>query len=117
MAGLTVTRLADLSPSPQKIGQMKAEFCVIAFDSSYPTGGEPVTPAIFGMSKVVAVQPIGPAMAIAGAGTSAYTVGYDAVNKKLQAFGGAASGVAGAEVANTTDLSASAVTAIVYGLG
>lgn len=117
MAGLTVTHLPDLSPTPQKVGQMKADFCVIAFDSSYPTGGEPVTPGLFGMSKVVAIEPIGPAMAIAGAGTSAYVVGYDPVNKKLQAFGGAASGVAGAEVANATDLSASAVTAIVYGLG
>lgn len=116
MAGLTVTRLPDLSPTPQKIGQMKAEFCAITFDSSYPTGGEPVTPGVFGMTKIVAIQPIGPAMAIAGGGTSAYSVGYDAVNKKLQAFGGAASGVALAEVANATDLSASAVTAIVYGL-
>lgn len=114
--GLTITRPADLSPTPQKVGQMKAEFVTIAFDSTYPTGGEPVTAAQFGMSKIVAIDTLGPAMTIAGGGTSAFVVGYDSVNKKLQAFGGAASTVALAEAA-AGDLSTFAVTAIVYGLG
>lgn len=48
----------------------------VIFDSSYPTGGETVTPASLGLSSIVAVLPV----------DSKIPVGWDPANNKLIAY-------------------------------
>lgn len=74
----------------------------LTFDSSYPTGGENLTPAQLGLSRVEVFFP---------EQGSGYTIQYDRTNSKLKAFS------AGAEVANGTDLSTVVVRALVLGSG
>ena len=68
-------------------------------DSSYATGGDTFTPSQFGLSTV---NHIDAGTAVASA-TTGYSVMPDFVNNKLKLIGGAASGVAGAEVTAATD--------------
>lgn len=75
----------------------------VAFDSSYPTGGEALTVAQLGLSTLDAVW---------APNNGAHSFQYDAANSKLLAY----TNSDGAQVANTTDLSAlTAVT--VYAIG
>jgi hypothetical protein len=75
----------------------------IAFDSSYPTGGEEVPKNMLKYVKnvkYVFIQPI-----------KGYTFSYDATNKKIIAYSTAAT-----EVADKTDLSAlTAVPVMIWG--
>lgn len=65
----------------------------LAFDSSYPTGGEAITPSTaFGLSEVHGVL---------FGNQGGYTFAYDYVNNKVLAYT-----TAGTEVVNATDLSA-----------
>ncbi|HZA18978.1 MAG TPA: hypothetical protein VE645_19210 [Pseudonocardiaceae bacterium] len=76
----------------------------ITFDSSYPTGGEALTPADFGLKVLDEVRPHGSFRAAAN--TSAIEVSYDYTNQKLIAFwGNAGTASVQPEVTNTTDLS------------
>jgi hypothetical protein len=95
-------------------GSRRVKLVTLAFDSSYPTGGEALptgtTTAKFGLSKVDFV--IIPTSA-------GYTFAYDYTNDKILAYYGdnnnAADGPA-IEVPNTTDLSAlTSVRAFVVG--
>lgn len=77
----------------------------VAFDSSYPTGGEPLTASDLGLTTVeFAIATV----KVAGTG-SVTAVFYDIANAKLLAY------TAAAQVANTTDISA--VTAQVFAVG
>lgn len=40
---------------PRALSDFKIAFSTVTFDSSYVTGGEPITPAMFGLSRIVAV--------------------------------------------------------------
>lgn len=82
----------------------------VTFDSSYPTGGEPLTAADLGFSDHATNLNV---LGFAGG----YTLNYDAANAKLMAFwvDTTVDGAAMAEVANTTNLSA--VTALVLAFG
>lgn len=62
------------------------------FDSSYPTGGEPLTPADLGLNTI-------DYLAANTDGSNAFV--WDKANNKLKAYT-----AAGAEVANATNLSA-----------
>ena len=75
--------------------------------NSYPTGGEVMTPALFGLSQVYAVVPLGDLI-----GGTAVSWTYDRANNKLKASVMAT----GAEVANATDLSGHTVTCEVLGI-
>lgn len=66
----------------------------VTFDSSYPTGGEAITPADLGMSNVIDAT-----CEVRAKGATVTNVYYDRTNAKLVA------NAAAAEVANTTDLS------------
>lgn len=77
----------------------------VTFDSSYPTGGEPLTATDLGLTTVdFAIA----TLKVAGTG-SVTAVFYDVANAKLLAY------AAAAQIANTTDISA--VSAQVYAVG
>lgn len=105
---VSIAAIPGLGNEPQKIGQMKAKFCDITFDASYPTGGEPITADMFGMQKILAI--VAPA-------SSGYAVTYvRSTGKLIVRATGASSGAVFAEIANATDLSAIVLFAIVFGL-
>ena len=56
---------------------MRSKLCDIAFDSSYPTGGEALTPASLGLERIehISIEPNG-----------GYFFEYDYDNAKLKAF-------------------------------
>jgi hypothetical protein len=88
--------------------------CVLAditFSSSYGAGGDSYTPALFGMTKVDAIHPLGPAV---GSATTGYDVMPDYTNLKLRLLGGAASGVALAET-GTAGQTGTVARCLVYG--
>jgi len=93
------------SVTPFVVGDRRCTVTSVVFDSSYPTGGEPLTPAQLGLNTVShAISQV------KVAGTGAVTnVFYDVANKKLKAF------TASAEVANATDLSAVTAQVVAYG--
>lgn len=72
----------------------------ITFDSSYPTGGEPLTAADLGWSDNASLLDV---VALSGP----YTFQYDAANAKILAYwvDTTVDGAAMAEVVNTTNLS------------
>lgn len=103
---LTVKR----TPHSKGPGGWYERFVTLTFDSSYPTGGEPLTAADLGFSdnatelKVIPVR------------QGAIIVSYDGANAKLLAYWGNA-GTASVlpEVTATTDLSAQTVEVLVRG--
>ncbi len=77
----------------------------VVFDSSYPSGGEPLAAAGLGLTSVsFAVSQV----KVAGTG-SVTNVFYDIANAKLLAY------AAAAQIANTTDLSAVTATVLAFG--
>lgn len=85
---------------PQVWGGVQVRIYEVAFDSSYPTGGESLTPAMFGLNTIdfLLAEPAG-----------GYTFEFDHANSKLIARQGDNDNLGDApsvEVANTTDLSA-----------
>lgn len=82
----------------------------VTFDNSYPTGGEPVTPAQFGVRSI-------DMMLITNNG--GYIFEYDHVNNKIKAYNsttGVALASPGSEVVAATNLSAVVLRALVIGL-
>lgn len=88
---------------------LRLVFSTIDFDSSYPTGGEAVTAANFGLSTILAIIPAG-----TDDSANAYRMSFDKTNSKLLVYSQGAAD-AGDEVANTTDLSALEFYALVLG--
>jgi hypothetical protein len=79
---LTVTTVAGASTT---MGNKKVRVLNIAFDSSYPTGGEPLTAADCGLKKIEQFIPHG--VARGGTGDiAAVAVAYDHTNSKLFAY-------------------------------
>lgn len=90
---------------PKVPGAERFTVTTVAFDSSYPTGGEPLTASDLGLSVVT-----GAIATVAVAGTGSVTaVFYDIANAKLKAF------AAAAEIANTTDISAVSAQVVAWG--
>lgn len=92
---LTVTNLKRNS-----VGNRRTVTATVTFDSSYPTGGESLTPTQIGLKTVdfMAAEPQG-----------GRTFPYDHANKKLMAFASTT------QVTNATDLSA--VSTVVWAIG
>lgn len=90
------------------VGVGRANTVQLAFDGSYPTGGEAITVDQLGMrARVDAVVPQG-----AGAyGAGAYTVQYDGSTGKVLAI----SLADGAEAGDTTDLGAFTINVLAIG--
>lgn len=94
------------------LGDRYVRFFDVAFDASYPAGGEALSASLFGMNSIelVVAEP-----AAAAAGAFAVVVKYDRTNSKLQAFQtGAAINSPLAEV-DTDDISALLVRVMVIG--
>lgn len=85
--------------TPQVAGGWQVRIYDVAFDSSYPTGGESVTPAMLGLNTIdfLIAEPAG-----------GYTFEYDHDDELLIArwVDTTTDGAPQAEVADTTDLSA-----------
>jgi hypothetical protein len=82
------------------IGDLRLVTGTVAFDSSYPTGGESITAAKFGLGKIDFLI----ATALSG-----YVFFWDGTNSKLMAYyadNNAAGDSALIQVPDTTDLSA-----------
>lgn len=103
MAGLTVA-IQDLDSKPV----IQAKRVKITFDSSYATGGETLDASDCGFTVVLGVVPL--------SGASGYTFQYESGKIKVYWVDTTTDGAAQAEVASTTDLSAVAVTFLVFGL-
>lgn len=91
--------------NPQVEGARRVTVTNVTFDSSYPTGGEPLTFSDLGLTSVefaVATLKTG------GTG-SVVQVWYDTANQKLKAY------VAAAEVTAATDLSAIVAQVVAWG--
>lgn len=91
-------------------GNKRVRIYDVTFDSSYPTGGEPLAASDVGLRKIE--QVLSDAGAKNSAGTSSIPVRYDYTNSKLQGYeyNGASAGVARLqELANAFDASAFSV--------
>jgi hypothetical protein len=109
----TVSRVTGVKDTV--VGNQRMVVRSVTFDSSYVTGGEPVSASQFGLKQINAVV-------VAGAvrkndATSALIASYDHVNQTLVAYWSAGSGAAPLQVTNATDLSAYSVRLIVFGYG
>jgi len=61
---------------PQRVGKRRMCTGTMAFDASYPTGGEPVTPSDFGFKKAIdSISLIG--------GKGGYVGDFDKTNSKI----------------------------------
>lgn len=76
---------------PTPVGQWLERIVDITFDSSYPTGGEPLSAATLGFRKILFVN---------APRSGANLFQYDYTNSKLLAY----VATTGVEVADTTDL-------------
>lgn len=102
---LTITR--PLDPDAQVEGAWRIGLASVTFDSSYPTGGEAVTPADFGLDTIdFAICNI----TAVGGTVNVVEVCYDRANKKLMAFDESP-----AEVANGASLATLVVQVVAFG--
>ena len=84
--------------------------------ADYTTTGYTITPTTFGFQVIRELTVVSVSSASASTNfTTAYLWQYNKATSKLQAFGGAASGVALAEVNASTDLSAITIRVIAEG--
>ena len=98
----------DLTTIPDRhdtSGSKIRKFVRLTGPSSYATGGEALAPAAFGLSKIILLL-----VTHASNGTDLRLVLYDTTTSKLKWFD-----LAGAEIANATDLSAYSARAEVIG--
>jgi len=102
--GLTATLDANF---PKRVGKMRMSCGTFLFDASYPTNGEPITPAMLGFqSRIEAISFIGGM----GAGKQ---IDWDRVNSKLICYTPATG--THAEVADTTDPGLAAARFVAWG--
>lgn len=80
-------------------GAQKRVVARYTLDSSYPTGGYSITPNSVGLSVINAAR-----ATVDSPSTSEYVAAFDRTNNKVKLFGGAASGVALAEVTAATNV-------------
>lgn len=102
MAAAIVTAVRNPAP----LGNQRVGIFTFTFSTSYPAGGEPMTPSLFGMQKVLAVIPLGSPRASA----EVITV-YDSVNNTLALY----TSSTGALVATSSDQSSNVEQILVIG--
>jgi hypothetical protein len=105
--GLTVADATTNKPGRTVFGDRYVRFQDITFDSSYPTGGEALTAANVGLK--IGIDFI--SFERKTVGGVAYSFEYDRTSGKLIAY----VATTGAQVADTTDLSAVTIRAMVIG--
>lgn len=77
-AGLTITNKFD---APQNMGYFRVQVADVTFDSSYPTGGETLTPGLLGLTTIYWVS-----TGVDTARTRLWNVTWDSTNATLQAW-------------------------------
>lgn len=87
---------------PHPAGSERRVFQTVTFDSSYATGGYPITAANFGLSTILSLD--------ANTSSAGHGVWFDSVNNKLKVFTTAAT-----EVANAASLAG--VTCVIEAVG
>lgn len=95
--------------SPSVPFERKLVYVTIDFDASYPTGGEALTASDVGLDRIDAVF----------VESGEYNFEYDPTNEKILAYWGDNNNASDGplvEVADTTDLSAVSVNALVLGV-
>lgn len=95
-----------------KLGNRTQKVVDVTFDNSYPTGGEAVTAANFGLRKIdnIICNP-----ALSSDKTTAVMVGFDATNSKLVTYESGASGAVMPEKGNTESLASYVARVVVTG--
>lgn len=92
-----------------RLNKTRIKAVEITFDSSYPTGGEPITAAMFGFTRIISVFAI-------QCDDAGYDPVWDRTNSKILLYDeDNTSGIA-ADAANTSDQSGRVVTAVVWGI-
>lgn len=105
----SVTNADTSALSPATVpGDFRDQFVRLAFDNSYPTGGLALTPAQVGLNVIAAVNLSG----VTEAGRLAVPLRQSDGTYKIKVYVSST----GAEVANTTDLSADRVVGTIWGL-
>lgn len=108
---LTIAQAADTIRPYHIMGDLKAVPRKVTFDSSYPTGGEAISPSDFGLGRIVWVQ----VNAVTDVATKEVQWVDAAGAHKLKIMvEDSISGIA-AEAANASDQSAVSVHVLVYG--
>lgn len=104
MALTTVAASGDEPVTGVSPGNRRRCSVRLSGDSSYPTGGSVLTPALFGLTKIDAAS-----VALTEDGTQLYV--YDAVNNKLLGFT-----ALGTQIVNATNQSAKVIPITVWGI-
>lgn len=85
---------AKLSPAVDDTwGKYKVRGRTVTFAGTYTTGGDAVTPGLFGLTQLIAVIPLGPATD----GTLAYDATYIQSSKKIKLWETGTGGAGSAE--------------------
>lgn len=103
---VTIRKKSGLTPTG------RAVVADVTFDSSYPAGGEPYTPAMFGL-RSIDLMTAGHAL---GSSTTAYLCGVDHTNSKLMLFNSNGAAPAALLETATANQSATVVRVIAYEL-
>lgn len=93
--------LAFTTISNRAVANRRQKVVEITWDNSYPTGGEAVTAANFGLKKI---EHITHGIAISSDRTTACPIAWDRTNSKLVAYESGASGAVLPEKGNTESL-------------
>lgn len=93
--------LAFSTVTNKKIGNRTVKVVDVTWDASYPTGGEAITAADFGLKKI---DHITTSIAISADRTTACPVAWDRTNSKLVAYESGASGAVLPEKGSTESL-------------
>lgn len=99
---LSSTPIAGPAGVAQPGGDTRRAFALVTFDASYPTGGYAVSPSLFGLTQIAALD--------ANPSSAAHPVVWNPATGKLQVFT-----AQGTEVADTTDIHT--VTCLVEAIG
>lgn len=108
--GLTVTKVRGVSE--QVLGKVRAVLADVTADSSYVTGGEAVTAAMFGLSQLHAIADLDTPTTSGGTGKR---YEFDKANGKLKVLVSHADGGALVQVASESDQSGVTRRVLAYG--
>ena len=108
---LTITPYADRSTAAKRfvMGDRRVVFADVTFDSSYPTGGEAIVPADFGLDTQIDHVVTNPTL------DGKNQVAYDHANKKLLVLFEDQTSGKHAEAASESDQSETVVRVLVFG--
>jgi hypothetical protein len=84
MATVTFSKSSDVTNQPQAFGQLKAVLGTATFAGSTTDEGDAFTASLFGLNKVVAVIPAGPA--VSSDGEAALLVSWNTSTLKFTTY-------------------------------